>query len=287
MRLAFCMGLLALAFAAPAAARPTPADEPPPAGPRQFGGVILQPCPRAAAFCGQISRKLDPSGRVKGDIPIAFILYAHTGPGATAGTIVAQEGGPGLPSIGSRGAYLALYASLRVDHDLLMVDARGTGDSGVIDCPELQTQGHPIWYVGACGRSQGVSVLYGTGLAVDDMVAVLDALGIGQVDYYGDSYGTFFGQVLAARHPGVAAVVLTAYPVIGDPWYPERRRDAARSDEACWRCAGPAPPRPDRQIGSRPFAALYRRRSVNGSRRNGTQVPPGDRRSGQPRLPAL
>ncbi len=185
MRLAFCMGLLALAFAAPAAARPTPADEPPPAGPRQFGGVILQPCPRAAAFCGQISRKLDPSGRVKEDIPIAFILYAHTGPGATAGTIVAQEGGPGLPSIGSRGAYLALYAPLRVDHDLLMVDARGTGDSGVIDCPELQTQKYPtVGAVGACGRSLGeASVLYGTGLAVDDMVAVLDALGIGQVDY--------------------------------------------------------------------------------------------------------
>ena len=34
-----------------------------------------------------------------------------------------------------------------------------------------------------------------------DYPAVLRALGIGHVDLYGDSYGTFFGQTFAVRHP--------------------------------------------------------------------------------------
>jgi len=43
------------------------------------------------------------------------------------------------------------------------------------------------------------------------------------VEIYGDSYGTFFVQTFAARHPGrVSAIVLdAAYPAVGgDPWYP-------------------------------------------------------------------
>jgi pimeloyl-ACP methyl ester carboxylesterase len=154
---------------------------------------------------------------------------------------VAQEGGPGLPSIGSRGAYRFLYAPLRGDHDLLMVDARGTGTSGVIDCEPLQSEKYPtLAAVTACGRDLGdASALYGTGLAVEDMVAVLDALGVGQIDYYGDSYGTFFGQTLAARHPErMRSLVLDgAYPVIGEsPWYPNAGAAMRRGfDLACRR----------------------------------------------------
>ncbi|MBA3810385.1 MAG: alpha/beta fold hydrolase [Caulobacteraceae bacterium] len=276
MRVASCISVLALAVAGPLAARPTPPDGPPPTAPQQFGSLTLQPCPKAAAFCGEITRKLDPSGRVAGTIPIAFIVYAHTGPGAAAGTIVAQEGGPGLPSIGSRGAYLALYAPLRADHDMVMVDARGTGDSGLIDCPRLQTQQYPtVEAVGACGRSLGeASVLYGTGLAVEDMIAVLDALGVAKFDYYGDSYGTFFGQVLAARHPErLRSVVLDgAYPVIGEsPWYPNAGETVRRGfNEACRRApACAALPGTSLQRINTLVAAL-RRHPVSG------QAPDGD-----------
>ena len=48
------------------------------------------------------------------------------------------------------------------------------------------------------------------------------ALGLGPVDVYGDSYGTFFAQVYAGRHPEqVRSVVLdSAYPTYGeDAWY--------------------------------------------------------------------
>ena len=155
--------------------------------------------------------------------------------------IVAQEGGPGLPTLGTRSSYLALYKPLRADRDLVMVDARGTGQSGAIDCEPLQSETYPTEGAeAACGASLGgASVLYGTGLAVEDMIAVLDALGVGKVDYYGDSYGTFFGQVLAARHPErLRSLVLDgAYPVIGEsPWYPNAGAAMRRGfDLACKR----------------------------------------------------
>jgi pimeloyl-ACP methyl ester carboxylesterase len=202
-------------------------------------------CPPGAE-CGIVIRRLDPSGRVGGTVPVAYALFRHTGP-TWAGTIVAQEGGPGLPSIGSHGAYLALFAPFRVDHDMLMVDARGTGASGLVTCSLLQHQQvQTVAAVGACGRELGAdAVLYGSGLAADDMAAVLDKLGIGRVDYYGDSYGTFFGQVFAARHPErLRSMVLDgAYPVIGESGFYPSGGAVVRFgfDAACKRspyCAG-------------------------------------------------
>ncbi len=56
-----------------------------------------------------------------------------------------------------------------------------------------------------------------------DIVAVLDALEIGEVDFYGDSYGTFVGQILAGLYPQrLRSIVLdSAYPVRPpDVWFP-------------------------------------------------------------------
>jgi pimeloyl-ACP methyl ester carboxylesterase len=75
-----------------------------------------------------------------------------------------------------------------------------------------------------CGKQLGRTAdLYGTGLAADDLDAIMNALAVKNADLYGDSYGTFFVQVFAARHPDrVSSVTLDgAYPAIGfDPWYP-------------------------------------------------------------------
>lgn len=212
--------LVAMSLMGLKAAAATPSDS------LQLGALELQPCPFPHAYCGVLERPLDPDHRVPGTIPIAFAIYPHTDTSVPAGeTIVAQEGGPGLPSIGTRSAYRQLFQPLLAHHDLLMVDARGTGSSGLVKCNHLQYQQiQTVGAVGACGASLGDAAdLYGTPLAVDDMVAILDALNIDKIDYYGDSYGTFFGQVLAARIPErLRAVVLDgAYPVIGEsPWYP-------------------------------------------------------------------
>lgn len=145
------------------------------------------------------------------------------------GTILAVEGGPGYSTTGSRAYYRELFEPLLDRRRLLLVDLRGTGLSDPIACPRLQSyEGSYNAAVGACGRQLGDAAdLYGTAFAARDVVAVLDHLGIDEVDLYGDSYGTFLGQTFAVRHPErLRSLVLdAAYPVeTDDPWYSDTNR---------------------------------------------------------------
>jgi pimeloyl-ACP methyl ester carboxylesterase len=208
------------------------------------GHLTLQQCESKAPWCGTLQRPLDPSGAVRGSLSIYFEYYPHTAAGKSAGTIVTTEGGPGFPATESRAEYLALTQPLRPTHDVLIMDNRGTGLSGAIDCKPLQdapalTEAN----IGACGRELGAAApLYSSTLAADDLDAVLDALSIRQIDLYGDSYGTYFAQVFALRHPTkLRSLVLDgAYPLNGPDyaWYlqyaPAMR---AKFDLACERDA--------------------------------------------------
>jgi pimeloyl-ACP methyl ester carboxylesterase len=210
------------------AAVPASADKrkPVPADVLSVASVTLHRCDTPAPWCGTLARALDPSGAVPGTVAVYFEFWPHSGAGAAAGTLVASEGGPGFPATESREEYLALFEPLRERYDVLIMDNRGTGRSGALDCHALQeasalTEAN----IGACGRALGARVpFYSTALAADDLAALLEALGIERVGLYGDSYGTYFSQVFALRHPGkLRALVLDgAYPLEGPdyPWYP-------------------------------------------------------------------
>ena len=190
------------------------------------GSISLRRCPNLAAFCGQLERPFDPTGAIPGRISIHFEYYPHSGPGNAAGTLVATEGGPGYPATESRDDYLALFKPLLRRHDFLLMDNRGTGQSGAVDCQALQTA--EKWTVelnAACGVSLGARAsLYSTAYAADDLATILEALDIRQIDLYGNSYGTYFEQVFAVRHPTVLRCLVLdgAYPLNGldYAWYP-------------------------------------------------------------------
>jgi pimeloyl-ACP methyl ester carboxylesterase len=190
------------------------------------GSIELRPCASVPGLCGRLDRPLDPVGAIPGRISIYFEFYPHLGQGEAVGTLVATEGGPGYPATLSRDEYLALFKPLRQRHDFLLMDNRGTGQSGAIDCRELQrAQKWTVELNGACGRSLGESAaLYSTAYAADDLAAILEALDLRRIDLYGDSYGTYFGQVFAVRHPNtLRSIVLDgAYPLNGPDyaWYP-------------------------------------------------------------------
>ena len=192
----------------------------------QVGSLELRPCLDAPAYCGNFDRPLDPTGAVPGRISIRFEYYPHSGPDKPLGTLVATEGGPGYPATLSRDDYLALFKPLLGRRDFLLMDNRGTGQSGAIDCRELQTaEKWTVELTAACGRSLGDRApLYSTAYAADDLAAILEALNIQRIDLYGDSYGTYFEQVFAVRHPNsLRSVVLDgAYPLNGADyaWYP-------------------------------------------------------------------
>ena len=224
-------GLLAAAVlhAAPASRTAPGSDPAPPPGQApslEVGSLALRRCADIAAYCGTLDRPLDPQKPAAGGLAIHFEFYPHRSAGAPAGTLVATEGGPGYPATQSREDYLALFDPLRADHDVLLMDNRGTGASAAIDCPMLQTA--PAWtteLVAACGRSLGDRApFYGTAYAVDDLAAILAALGIPRIDLYGDSYGTYFEQVFALRHGKLlrSLVLDGAYPLGGEDyaWYP-------------------------------------------------------------------
>src|SRR3954469_639226 len=223
---------------------------------KRVGSVTLHRCAFMSGWCGSIVRLLDPGNPHGPKIGVGFRWLPASAGHARGATLVAVEGGPGFPSIGSRWEYQAMYGSLLRTRNLLLVDNRGTGRSGPIDCPDLQgfagvtsTPGFPT-RVAACAnqidrRYRHAADFYATAYAAADLSAVMRKLGLGPVDLYGDSYGTWFAQSFMARHPGqLHSVVLdSAYPVRGlDPWYASTGAAArAGMDAVCTRdlgCAG-------------------------------------------------
>ena len=175
-------------------------------------------------YCGTLVRPIDPNDVSVGKITIGFEYYPRTDLAhASLGTLLPQEGGPGYSSTGTRDFYLTLFASLRDRREVLIVDKRGTGLSDPINCRDLQTGSTDLDAVAACAKQLGNRAwFYGTDFAVNDIVAVLDALDIGDVDFYGDSYGTFIGQIVAGLYPHrLRSIILdSAYPVRPpDPWF--------------------------------------------------------------------
>jgi pimeloyl-ACP methyl ester carboxylesterase len=193
-------------------------------------------------YCGTIKRKLDPTGGVNGNITIGFEYYPRRDQSKPRlGVILPQEGGPGYSSTGTRDAYINIFNPLRDRRDILIVDKRGTGTSAAIHCPGIQKgdPGDPA-ALKACGKKLGDKApLYRTELAVADIVGVMDALQIPEVDFYGDSYGTYVGQTFAARFGDRARSIIldSAYPVRPpDVWFPTdwaRGRDGL--DRVCQR----------------------------------------------------
>ncbi len=229
--------MIALLFAATAAGAATPPKS------ITVGTLQLKYCNTDYdGYCGSIRRKLDPSGAVNGNITIGFEYYPRRDTSRPRlGVILPQEGGPGYSSTGTRDAYLNIFDPLRDRRDILIVDKRGTGTSGAIDCTGIQ-QGDPNdpAAIADCGQQLGrKSALYRTELAVADIVAVMDALQVPEVDFYGDSYGTYVGQTFAARFGNrLRSIVLdSAYPVRPpDIWFPTdwaRGRDGL--DRVCER----------------------------------------------------
>jgi pimeloyl-ACP methyl ester carboxylesterase len=208
----------------------------------RVGSVTLHRCLDGDYYCGSVPVALDPAHRVPGTIDLAVAWLPSANRSARSdGTIVAVEGGPGYPSIGSRSLYRPLFAPLLTTRNLLLIDNRGTGDSAAIVCHPLQGR-HlmELAYVTRCGQELGrASDLYGTAIAADDMATVLGALRVPKVDIYGDSYGSFFVQAFAGRHPALTrSIVLDgAYQVIGgSPWYPTTGPTIRRAfDIACAR----------------------------------------------------
>ena len=203
-----------------------------------IGAPVTHPCAHVrGALCGVIRVPLYWSDPSRGaPITVHFRIYQHTDTTHPAlEPLVAFEGGPGYGSIGSAAYYLFLQGSLHERHDLIVMDQRGAGTSGALDCPRLQKGiGDFVHASALCAQRLGDSAgAYGSAAIGDDMHAILSGLGIHAVDVYGDSYGTFASQVFTIHHPAdVRALVLDgAYDNTFDPF----EREESASLRHAWR----------------------------------------------------
>ena len=217
--------------------------------------------------CGSIRVPKFRSAPEKGTFEIGFALRPRNDRGAPSrGTIVAVEGGPGYASTGTANSFSKLFGRLLDHRELVLVDMRGTGLSGPIRCPDLQTGRAPEWIaLSQCARRLGDDFeAYNTGAAAEDIDAVRRALGLGRITLYGDSYGTFLSQSYAFRHPdSLNAVVLDgAYPVRGEsPWYPSLITAGNENMEIACERAPDCPPSASRRL--KRLAKLMRRKGMN------------------------
>jgi pimeloyl-ACP methyl ester carboxylesterase len=271
------------------AARHTPVVASTSAGARRkpirVGTLLIPPCRGfPGAWCTKIAVSYDYSDPAAGQTLLGFLWYPATTGHATNGTILAVQGGPGYPTSNYVSQYQGIYGpAMLATRNLLLVDLRGTGMSSPFTCKALQnwtpSNGNAsyIAYTGACGRQlnhtrrligragyvQG-SDLYTTANAARDVATLLGELQPGKVDFYGDSYGTFFGQTFAARYSSLLRSVTldSAYPVSQtNPFYPNAIQTARSAfDLSCRRsvaCQQAAPGSSWARIGE---AARYLRR---------------------------
>jgi pimeloyl-ACP methyl ester carboxylesterase len=201
------------------------------------GEVELEPCPSAPEVrCGTIEVPWFWDRPHEGEsLTVRFRVFPRSNPAAPPATpIVAMEGGPGYGSIGSAASYRFLFEPLLRERDLILMDQRGTGGSGAIDCPDLQNGiGDYARAVAGCAELLGPAAnAYGSAAAADDLAAILAALEVPRVIVYGDSYGTYLAQTFAIRHPELTeAVVLDA---AFDDQFDPFARDAAAALRRSW-----------------------------------------------------
>lgn len=164
-------------------------------------------CGQQGLICTQVVVPLDRTGQVPGTIS----LHAEELPadGVARGVMFLIAGGPGQGSahvfgLGDPTAD-ALYRYLFPGYTLVAYDDRGTGDSGLVDCPALQvaiTEIAQQTATAACGSSLGAAAsFYSTADHAADLDAVRQALGFNTIGLYGVSYGTKLAMAYALGYP--------------------------------------------------------------------------------------
>lgn len=167
----------------------------------------LQPC-RIAGIpnelkCGSLQRPLDPARPDGAKVDIHYLVVPAMARNKQPDAVLLLAGGPGQSAISVAARVLPRLSRLGNRRDLVFIDQRGTGRSAPLDCPddsklpitEQLDEAAQMRRLDAC-RAALEKLPYGdlrfftTTLAMQDMDAVREALGVPQWNLVGASYGT-------------------------------------------------------------------------------------------------
>jgi pimeloyl-ACP methyl ester carboxylesterase len=166
----------------------------------------VRDCPETAT-CGSITVPLDHTGGTPGTLPLAYARIPATG--VRTGTIVVLTGGPGQPAIAQTKGYRGVLRGPRWNHDLVLVDQRGSGGSGAVNCSPAEVHDGA-----ACAAKLGVRrAIFTTYETVSDIEDLRVALGVERLTLLGVSYGTKVAEEYARRFPDHTAALVLDSPV--------------------------------------------------------------------------
>ncbi|HVR97784.1 MAG TPA: alpha/beta fold hydrolase [Thermoanaerobaculia bacterium] len=186
------------------------------------------------ALCGTYKVFENRAARTGRKVPLAVVVLPATGPAAQRlpDPITYFAGGPGDASIPEGLFFAGELASLRPKRDVLLVDLRGTGQSGGLFCPEVQgKQGVqdfldnflPTGQIHACRdrlKKEVDLAWYTSDTAIDDVEELRRALGYGPLNLIGGSYGTRAVLTYLRRHPRSVRTATLLGVVTPDEKYP-------------------------------------------------------------------
>ena len=227
--------LLALASLLPllssTACLAAPSEPPRPGDPP--GAVRPAPCTiegvQGEALCATYPVWEDRAAQAGRRIPLHIVILPAVGPDKAPDPVFYLAGGPGQGAT-TTAAWKSGDTATRQRRDIVLVDVRGTGRSGPLDC-DLYDGGTDVAKVAAAAfpvpaarrcreelEKKADLRLYTTALSADDLDEVRAWLGYGKVNLHGGSYGTRMAQVYLKRHPeSVRTLVLDGVAPLGEP----------------------------------------------------------------------
>lgn len=238
--------LLGLAFA-PAAAQEPPDGPPPqpefPTLPAEasVGTGMIQPCLTSlegSVRCGRYRVWEDRAARSGRTLDLAFVVADALDPAATAAdAVIYFFGGPGAAVTDYAAPLIHGESALRQHRDILLLDYRGVGPSGSLDCSVPYPGGvesrfgalFPVDHVVACRDRLAQRArldLYTSNDSMDDLDELRGWLNYSALNLVGGSYGTREIQVFLRRHPERArTVVMSGVVPIFDAGYVSDTRE--------------------------------------------------------------
>jgi len=177
-----------------AAGVPTPAE----------AALRFKRCGSAGFQCARLSVALDRTGQVRGRVSL-LVKRLPAQRRATRPPLVALAGGPGQSATAVfTPDSLGLFDKALNRRDLIVVDQRGSGRSGLLRCPRLERT-NILRAAGAaadCAKRLGPRrAFYTSRDTADDLDAVRRELGARKLALFGVSYGTRTATAYGLRHP--------------------------------------------------------------------------------------
>ena len=174
---------------------------------------------RNSVQCGSVRRLLDPARPNGPKIEVRYVVAPAMARRKLPDPVFVLAGGPGQSATQIAPAMLALLSRLNNRRDIVFVDQRGTGRSAPLDCDDpqreaLADQSDPdrqfkrlmqcksallkLPYI----RAESDLGFFTTTLAMQDLDAVRQQLGVERIDLVGASYGTRAGLEYLRVFPG-------------------------------------------------------------------------------------